>query len=602
MEIKDNGVICAAPWSHLYVQPNGNVHPCCTATSIRYGNINEQSLSNIWNGDAITQFRKDLIAGIPQTACEFCYKHEQHTGGHSLRTSLNQKYGDAITLDENDVEFSISYLDVRSSNICNFKCVMCNESLSSAWADDINSLRDLNKNKRKPRNKKYLEINDDTKKEIFKLLPGVKEIYFAGGEPLLTDFHYKILNYLIAKNLTHVVLRYNTNLSVLEYKGNSVLDYWNKFDSVMISASIDMPGERGEYHRKGLDWEQFKDNLIKIRTQCPRIVINPQITLTALSIGYLPDLLSELRGLFTPDVHIDYNFCLGPVFFNPQILPENVKNQYIYNLAIALKQDGFTRYEHTVINSAIEFLQEKVEFSENNFEMLKQYLDDLDKIRYPDTDSYWKSLWPELNEDYYNNFTEYFALLKDKNVLEYASYLDDWWSVLTSYQPKSLTSVNANVTDVAHIVDKASDYNVDYHHCSYEDFKSDRQFDVVICTGLINKLSSPFHLIEHIVNKNPKHVIFETDGEYWPGFPIDTPSGFYLTSTLTEKFSNITLPTDSNEINGKRRLPWVLHTVIPNLVELAFRQLGYEMVDVKNIRSQHRPSKALVCSMLFKRI
>ena len=608
MEIKDNGVICAAPWSHLYIQPNGDVYPCCTATEIKFGNANEKSLNEIWNSGEAADFRKNLIAGIPQSACKYCYKTEQYNNGQSLRTTLNKRYGDAIKYDGKNVELSIQYLDVRSSNICNFKCVMCNEALSSAWHDDVIALDKLNNQSSTLRNKKYIEINKDTKEEIFKILPGVKEIYFAGGEPLLTDFHYKMLDFLVKHNLTDVALRYNTNLSVLDYKGKSVLDYWRKFSNIKISASIDLHGEKGEYHRHGFSWLGFKDNVLKIKTLCPDIIITPQITLTSLSIGYLSELIIETHDLFSKDMYLDYNFCMGPAFFNPQTLPPQIKNLYIHKLQKTLELDYINSYERIVLTAAIDFLREPMDFSKDVFETLIKYLNELDKIRYPATGSYWKTLWPELTEDYYTKYDDYFLLLKDKHVLEYACYIGDWWSVLRSYHPKSITAFDPGGPGISGLTDKAKYYDVEYSQIGYEDFKSDKQFDVIICAGLLHKLASPFHLIEDIANRNSEYIIFETTGEYWPNFIIETPV-FHMTNTLTETFNEIVpLPKNDDELMdlnrnvSNKRLPWVLHTVIPNLVVLAFKELGYEMLDFKNISSEARPSKANVCGMLFKRM
>ena len=53
----------------------------------------------------------------------------------------------------------------------------------------------------------------------------VEEIYFAGGEPLLMEEHYRILNRLVDDGRTEeVTLKYNTNFSTMAYKKTNVLD------------------------------------------------------------------------------------------------------------------------------------------------------------------------------------------------------------------------------------------------------------------------------------------------------------------------------------------------------------------------------------------
>ena len=49
--IPDNKVFCMAPFIHTYVEPTGSVRPCCVAQSETFGNIQEDSIENIWNNN-----------------------------------------------------------------------------------------------------------------------------------------------------------------------------------------------------------------------------------------------------------------------------------------------------------------------------------------------------------------------------------------------------------------------------------------------------------------------------------------------------------------------------------------------------------------------
>ena len=49
--------VCKHPWSHFEVNnPNGNVTMCCN-NDIVMGNVNKDSISEIWNGDAFQKNR-----------------------------------------------------------------------------------------------------------------------------------------------------------------------------------------------------------------------------------------------------------------------------------------------------------------------------------------------------------------------------------------------------------------------------------------------------------------------------------------------------------------------------------------------------------------
>jgi radical SAM protein with 4Fe4S-binding SPASM domain len=55
---------CKWPWKGSYITADGFVTPCCENGSdpqrINFGNLFEQSFSEIWNSDQYQQFRRDL--------------------------------------------------------------------------------------------------------------------------------------------------------------------------------------------------------------------------------------------------------------------------------------------------------------------------------------------------------------------------------------------------------------------------------------------------------------------------------------------------------------------------------------------------------------
>jgi hypothetical protein len=58
----------------------------------------------------------------------------------------------------------------------------------------------------------------------------VEQIYFAGGEPLLMEEHYRILDELVRRKRFDVRLIYNTNFTHTDLKGNSVFEYWKQLN------------------------------------------------------------------------------------------------------------------------------------------------------------------------------------------------------------------------------------------------------------------------------------------------------------------------------------------------------------------------------------
>ena len=71
----------------------------------------------------------------------------------------------------------------------------------------------------------------------------VEQIYFAGGEPLIMDEHYRILEELERRGMFDVRLVYNTNFTQVRLKDRYVFDFWKKFKNVSVGASLDAMGD-----------------------------------------------------------------------------------------------------------------------------------------------------------------------------------------------------------------------------------------------------------------------------------------------------------------------------------------------------------------------
>jgi MoaA/NifB/PqqE/SkfB family radical SAM enzyme len=311
------------PWIHFYVGYKGNVNACCVS-SIKYGNINQQSINEIWHSESIKNIREQFLKGGADKRCSVCINREK-SGAKSLRQETFEKYPNVNI----QTISSPIYFDIRFSNVCNFKCRTCWHGASSKWFEDakilkstashqaiINNIRDFDK---------FISLNGASLKQA-------KEIYFAGGEPLVTEEHYLLLDFLINHHLTDVKLRYNTNFSVLKFKTFDVLHYWKQFKSIEILASVDESNQLGEYIRKGLDWEGFLDNTEKIN-HLSNIQFKIAPTVSVFNVKTLPEFYKKCLQLniITPtDFYI--NILDRPFHYNCKILSkkdkENVNQMY----------------------------------------------------------------------------------------------------------------------------------------------------------------------------------------------------------------------------------------------------------------------------------
>ena len=387
---------CILPWVHLHTWPNNKVYPCCLTSDADYvGDLTTQTLDEIWNGEGMKKLRTEMIAGVEPESCHRCFLQEKHSK-HSNRTRMNEHFKEHFSVVEKTNEdgsltdMNLVYWDFRFSNICNFKCRSCGPQLSSGWYDDSKKILG-----RLPADCVFPDPKLDLWEQLQPQFEFVEEIYFAGGEPLLMEEHYWILEKLIELGKTDVKIRYNTNLSRLTYKKKNVLEYWNKFTNVEIWASLDSFKERAEYIRKGTDWNQIETNINSIKSNCPHVEFNISATLGIYNAYDIVDFVQYIisNGFVAKNKYM-LNMIQTPEYLRLQTLPEYFKHELteLYTNFIEKSECDHTRQ---MFSSVISYM---------NAEDYTRYL--------PDLNTHIQQLDIIRNENFYEVFPEY-ERLKD---------------------------------------------------------------------------------------------------------------------------------------------------------------------------------------------
>lgn len=276
----------------------------------------------------IKEVRKKFLTGEVDKRCFNCIQREA-AGAKSLRQETFEKFP-KINIKEESADAPI-YFDIRFSNVCNFRCRTCWHGASSKWFHDAKILGTQQAEQAIITN---IDDYDDFIAKCGAALLNAEEFYFAGGEPLVIEQHYLLLEYLVANNATKARLRYNTNFSKLVFKNKNVLDLWSRFDQVEIMASVDATRELGEYIRKEFDWNLFLKNRELIRSHS-NITFKLSPTISVLNVLHLPDLYQEaleLNLIEPQDIYI--NILEFPAHYNIKILPdiekEKVMDRYFH--------------------------------------------------------------------------------------------------------------------------------------------------------------------------------------------------------------------------------------------------------------------------------
>lgn len=329
--VPDSPAFCMLPWTHLSVEPSGEVLPCCLST-LSLGALEGSSLAEKWDAPELRTLRLDMLAGRMNPACSVCH-HADRAGALSLRRWANDRFAAhsdrvaATAPDGRAGELHLPYMDVRFSNACNFACRTCNPGLSTGWYKDAAKMSGpMREAMTSARTIRPLAEESRLWRELEPLLPSVEEIRFQGGEPLVMKEHYRVLDALLERGLTKVALIYNTNFSVTRFQGRDVMRLWDRFETVRVTASLDAMGSRAEYLRKGQRWADAVANRERMLTDCPRAEFSLAPTLSAMNALHLPDLHRDWveRGLVEPN-SITISSLVTPAAFSAQILPASLK-------------------------------------------------------------------------------------------------------------------------------------------------------------------------------------------------------------------------------------------------------------------------------------
>lgn len=348
--------LCVLPWINMHVATTGAISPCCEFDG-EYANLSSQTMQEAWHGTKLNSIRKAFLDGVPLSECRKCIDREANEG-RSFRLESNERHSKSLSeigATSVPTAFPIA-LDLRFSNLCNFKCRSCWHGASSKWFTDAKAIG-LNVSDR-------AEISSFRSVEDFliQVLPGIdqiEEIYFAGGEPLLLSEHYALLDRLIEIGRTDLSLRYNSNMSVLTLKNRSILDLWARFPNIEVSASVDATGTLGANMRSGFDWEVFVANVKEVREKCGHIKLLFGVTVSAMNITSLPTLFDALER--ECGARLDEFFVHSlqdPVFYRTQVLPKEVKKKSIQNLEKYIKELWLRHdLDHQKIQNFIDSLQ-----------------------------------------------------------------------------------------------------------------------------------------------------------------------------------------------------------------------------------------------------
>lgn len=401
---------CLAKWTqttlHLHT---GHTHSCHHP---RTHKISEKEIkrnpSALHNTNYKKHRRKEMLEGKRPEECDYCWNVEDNSDRFSDRVfksaeSWSLPYFNEIKNSDWRADYNPKYVEVSFSNACNFKCSYCGPAFSTTWMEEIekygayptldnfNSLDWLKHEDKKPiLQREYNPYVESFWKWWPELYRDLHTFRITGGEPLLSKDTWGVLDYIInEKNPNRELkLAINSNLGVPDKLIDKLIEKINKIEDenrvkeFIIFTSCDSWGSHAEYIRNGLEFSKFWDNINKILTKCPKVVVTFMVTYNALSVFQYHKFINEvykLKDLYASEdrywnsaTFLDSSYLRHPSHQTVRVLPfqfsELILNQvklinFLATPSFNSKQIGYSDIEMQKVKRIYDWMTSSVDES-----------------------------------------------------------------------------------------------------------------------------------------------------------------------------------------------------------------------------------------------
>lgn len=314
---------CVAKWKQVTMHlHNGHTHSChhpgTHLVPLEEIAVNPSALHN-------TKFKKELrkqmLVGIRPTECDYCWRAEDAGNQYSDRIykSADPVWGYPFIKDISDKpwddDVNPSYVEVSFSSVCNFKCSYCMPHISSQWMEEIerhgpypttsnfNSLEWIKTKNQIPipnnQHNPYMDAFWDWWPKMYNEL---LEFRITGGEPILSKDTFKVLDYIIENPNPKLCFSINSNLNPPKELFDKLIEKLKIIDEnkcvskLRIFTSAEAYGKQAEYTRFGLNYDDWINNIERLITEVPNVVLSVTSTYNILSVPsfktFLQDVLS----------------------------------------------------------------------------------------------------------------------------------------------------------------------------------------------------------------------------------------------------------------------------------------------------------------------
>lgn len=370
---------CAAPWRGLHINIRGDVKTCCAGNPNMLGNLNDQGIEQILNGDKLKEIRSALRQGQTHEYCRNCVERESR-GGESERTWHN-KINEFFDTTQAGLNYEYpTLLDIRWNSTCNLSCNYCGPNDSSKWA----ALRGI------PISNNTRKYYSDVCDYIAKNNQHIKEVALIGGEPLLLPENERLLDVIPEDCVVTVITNLN---NVLE--NNKIFQKLASRRQVGWSISFDNIGPRFEYVRYGADWQLQLHNLDLIQNLMRNhghwggihAVYNLYNATRLVEFKQF----AQQRGL-----SIMWQPLSGPRPLDPTVYGQEIAALAAAEIQRLFDTCDITAEERMLFETSLAHYKTKRSANPNMLGQLKKFVAEIESL-HPDQLGKFHELWPEIS-------------------------------------------------------------------------------------------------------------------------------------------------------------------------------------------------------------
>jgi len=412
---------CLAKWLQVTLHLHEGTNHSCHHPKVHTIPLDEIETSpdSLHNTEFKKAQRNLMLNGVRPKECNYCWTIEdlpsKPFSDRIIKSNDDWARADLDRIAKLPASQNINprYIEVAFSRACNFKCSYCSARVSSSWDQELKKYGnfDIQDSFYFQSMTNHIRANDrNPYVEAFwnwwpDLVRDLKWFRITGGEPLLSQDTFKVLDFLNSSNRPFENLNFavNSNLGVdtklvenFAQKVRYLMDS-KKLKSFIFYFSIDSWGSHAEYIRWGLKINQFEQNLSLLQSMLPDIQYSIMCTYNAISPIRFLELLEKIRQWkLNYSMILDISILRNPRFLDIHILPKRFQSLIEESIEF-MNKNSFYDYEISKLKRVLDYYKnEAQDFDVKYFQKdFAKFFSEVDKRR----GSSYQDYIPELSLD-----------------------------------------------------------------------------------------------------------------------------------------------------------------------------------------------------------